>query len=180
MPTVTVQSTLKAALDMAHQTMESTMADVTDEIANRPAAGAANPIGSSYAHAVLVEDGVVHGLLQGQFPLMAGVWAGRTGVDKPMPMPGLLPGDIGEWYHSVHVDMAACRAYAQAVYAASSAFLDAADDATMARGVDMSMIGLPTMPVADVFAGLVIGHTNNLCGEISAIKGSHGLKGYPF
>src|SRR5260221_9297955 len=126
---VTIHGTLKAALDMAHRTLEGTIGDVTDEIVNKAAPGSANPLGTSYAHAVIAEDAIVHGLLQGQPPLLFGAWAGRTGVDKPMPLPGLAPGDIGEWYRTAHVDLAACRAYAQAVFAASGSFIDAADDA---------------------------------------------------
>jgi hypothetical protein len=180
MSSLTTQAVLKAAVQSAHHTLEATMADVTDEIANQPAPGSANPIGASYAHAVLVEDAVVHGMLQGQAPLMLTTWAGRTGVDKPMPMPGMVQGDIGEWYHTVHVDVTACRAYAQAVYAASEGFIGAADDATLARDIDLSMIGMGMMPLAVVFSLLVTGHLNNLCGEISAVKGAQGLKGYPF
>jgi hypothetical protein len=177
---VTPAAVLRGALEWAHQTTELTMADVTDEIANRPAPGKANPIGSSYAHAVLAEDAIVNGILQGQPPLSATTWAGKTGTDKPMPMPGQVQGDIGEWYHTVRVDLAACRAYAQAVYAQSAKFIETASDAVLSRPVDMSMAGLGTMSAADLFSLLVTGHINNLCGEISAIKGVHGLKGYPF
>jgi hypothetical protein len=31
-----------------------------------------------------------------------------------------------------------------------------------------------------MLANLVIGHLNNLTGEISALKGAQGLRGYPF
>src|SRR5947207_1291602 len=95
---------LRAELQAAHRILENTMADVTDGIANRPAPGNANPIGSSYAHVALAEDGIVNGMLQGQPPLLATTWAGKTGTDKPMPMPGMAEGDMGEWYHSVQVD----------------------------------------------------------------------------
>ena len=176
----TVQDTLRGALESAHQILERTMADVTDEIAARPGPGNANPIGSSYAHAVLAEDGIVNGMLRGQAPLFASAWAGRTGTDQAMPMPGGAQGDLGTWYRSVRVDVGACREYAQAVYASSADFIGSADDATLARAVDLSMIGMGTLPLSLVFAVLVIGHCNNLCGEISAIKGSHGLRGYPF
>jgi hypothetical protein len=171
---------LRAELQSAHRLLETTMADVTDEIANRPAPGNANPIGASYAHAVIAEDGIVNGMLRGQPPLILTTWAGRTGTDKIMPMPGVAKGDIGAWYHSVRVDLTACRAYAQAVYAQSEEFIGNADDATLGREIDLSMIGLGKLPLAVVFGLLVTGHLNNLCGEISAIKGVNGLRGYPF
>jgi hypothetical protein len=31
-----------------------------------------------------------------------------------------------------------------------------------------------------MFSIFVTGHLNNMCGEISAAKGTEGLKGYPF
>jgi len=160
--------------------LEATIGDTTNEIANRPAPGSANPIGSSYAHTILAEDAIVNGMLQGKPPLWATTWAGRTGTDKPMPMPGMVQGDIGEWYHTVKVDLPACREYAQAVYAQTADFIGNADEATLARGIDMSWAGMGTMPLAVMFSIFVIGHCDNLCGEISAIKGVHGLKGYPF
>ena len=60
----TPAAVLGSALQWAHQTAEGTMADVTDEIANRPAPGKANPIVSCYAHSVIAEDSVANGILQ--------------------------------------------------------------------------------------------------------------------
>lgn len=176
----TVKSTLLGALRSAHFLLEATMADVTDDIANRPAAGTANPIGSAYAHAVLAEDRAVQEMLQGQPPLFSSTWSGRTGTDRPTPFPDSPEGSMGEWYRSVKVDVAGCRAYAEAVYAASEAFLAGADDAVLNRSMDMSFVGMGILPLATVFAVTVVGHLNNLTGEISAVKGMNGLKGYPF
>ncbi len=179
-PVPTVALVLRGALEAAHQTLEATMSDVTDEIANRPAPRNANPLGSCYAHAVLAEDGIVNGLLRGQAPLFASSWAGRTGTDKPMPMPGMVEGDIGEWYKTVTVDLTACREYAKALYAASEEFIGSAGEDTLGRTVDMSFAGLGQLPLPVMFSIFVTGHLNNLCGEISALKGALGLKGYPF
>ena len=179
-PGLSTAQVLRGALDAAHQILDATMADVDDALANRPTPGQANPIGASYAHTLLMEDAEVNGLLQGQPPLWASSWAGRTGTDRPMPFPGLVEGDLGEWYRTVWVDLGACREYAQAVYAASAEFIGTADDATLARAIDMSFAGMGTLPLALMFSIFVTGHVNNLCGEISAIKGTFGLKGYPF
>ena len=177
---LTVAQLLRGTLEVAHQTLEATMSDVTDDVANRPAPGDANPVGSCYAHAVLAEDGIVNGMLKGRAPLFASSWAGRTGTDRPMPMPGLVEGDMGEWYKSVKVDLAACREYARAVYAESEAFISSADEDTLGRTVDMSFAGMGQLPLPVMFSIFVTGHLNNLCGEISALKGAAGLKGYPF
>jgi DinB superfamily len=171
------QRILQAALTPAHDVLEATMADIDDELANRPAPGVANPIGSSYAHAALTEDAILNGWLQGKQPLWSSAWTGRTGTDGPMPWEGLVPGDIGEWYHSVRIDLAACRAYAKVVYAQSEAFLAASDDAMLAREVRTPA---GAMPLAVAFVTLVVAHCNQLAGEISAIKGAFGLRGYPF
>jgi DinB superfamily len=179
-PALTVADLLRAALGAAHETLEGTMSDVTDEIANRPAPGSSNSAGSSYAHALLAEDGVVNGILRGQNPLLVSSWAGRTGTDRPMPMPGMVEGDMGEWYREVKVDLAACREYAKAVYAATEEFLDSADEETLNRTIDMSFVGLGQLPLPVMFSIFVTGHLNNMCGEISAAKGTQGLKGYPF
>ncbi|MDQ6877492.1 MAG: hypothetical protein M3082_07295, partial [Candidatus Dormibacteraeota bacterium] len=108
-------------------------------------------------------------------------WADRTGIDKPMPMPGGAGGgDLGEWYRTVKVDLVPCRQYAQAVWASAAEFINGADETVLAKDVDMNFVGAGNMSVAVVFSVFVTGHLNNLCGEISAIKGANGLKGYPF
>ena len=63
---------------------------------------------------------------------------------------------------------------------ASIEFLTTADDAALARPIDMSFVGQGSVPVSGVLSTFVIGHLNNLCGEIAAIKGVFGLRGYPF
>ncbi len=173
----TAKSVLLHALRSAQNVLESTVADVDDDLANTPAPGTANPVGAAYAHAVLSEDRIVNAWLRGMTPLFAADWAGRTGTDKPMPQRGIVEGDLGEWYRSVKVDMAALREYAKAVYASAERFLVGADDETLAREVDSPR---GKMPLADMFSMFVTGHINNLTGEISAIKGALGRKGYPF
>ena len=171
-----LKSIVKGAMDFAHtQVLEGTMADVDDELANRQPAGNANSIGSSYAHTVLSEDYIVNAMLRGGTPLSDGEWAGRTGTDKPQPWGS--GEDLGEWYHSVRVDLAAARQYAQAVYAKSAEFIDSLDDEGLMKEVDV--FGM-RMSVAMVIEAFVTGHASSLAGEISAIKGTFGRKGYPF
>jgi DinB superfamily len=172
-----LQANLRAALDSAHHILEGTMAGVTDEVANKPAPGRANPVGSCYAHAVIAEDAIVNGMLAGRAPLIMTTFAGRAGVDKPMPMPGMVEGDLGEWYHTAKVDVGACRDYAKAVAASAAEYISGADDATLNRVVD-SPFG--KYPLSVFFQIFVIGHLNSLAGEISAGKGAQGLQGYPF
>ncbi len=177
---ITVNQALAGALQAAQQTLDATMANVDDTLANRPAPGNANPIGSCYVHVFVAEDGVLNGLLLGKQPRFASDFAGRTGANQPMPMPGMVEGDIGAWYKTSKIDIADAREYAKAVNADALRFISEADDETLSRMIDMSFVGAGQMPLAAVFAVFVIGHINNLCGEISAIKGVLGQKGYPF
>ncbi len=174
-PALPLVSTLKSALEFAHQVLEGTMADIDDELANRQPQGNANSVGSCYAHTVLSEDYIVNGMLRGGSPLSDGEWSGRTGVDKPQPWTG--GEDLGKWYHSVRVDLAAARQYAQAVYARSAEFIDSLDDESLMKEIEP--FGM-RMTLAMAIEGFVTGHCNNLAGEISAIKGTFGKKGYPF
>lgn len=122
---------------------------------------------------------MVNAMIRRQDPLFATVWAGRTGTDKAMPFPGLVEGDVGDWYKTVKVDLAICREYAEAVHTLSERFIGAADDARVNESVDMSPY-MAILPFAAAFSIFVVGHVNNHAGEISAMKGVHGFKGYPF
>lgn len=175
-PALRIQEILAASLDFAHrQILEGTIEGVNGELANRAPGGSANPIGTTYAHVVLSEDFIVNGMLRAGEPLSETSWAGRTGVDRPMPWSSVEA--LAEWYRSAQVDLPGCRAYAEAVHEASTAFLSEAADQTLAREVDM--FGMK-MPAATAFEIFVIGHANSIAGEISALKGMAGLKGYPF
>jgi hypothetical protein len=164
----------------AHEWVEQTMADVTSEQAQWPPPGVANPLGATYAHLVAAEDGVVNGLLKRSAPLAVGAWAGKTGISQPMPMPGPQWEHYPAWTRSVQVDLPALRKYAQVVYAATDAYLASLKPEDLSRAVDFSDIGLGSQPLTWVLNRLVLGHIDNCCGEISALKGLQGAKGYPF
>jgi hypothetical protein len=91
-----VAAVLASAVKHAHWLLDATFADVDDELANRPAPGQANPLGTAYAHVAHAEDAVVNGLLQGREPLCASTPVLAACVDQPMPMPGMSEGDMGE------------------------------------------------------------------------------------
>jgi hypothetical protein len=170
-----LRATLKSALEFAHQLLEGTMADVDDDLANRQPQGRANSIGSCYAHVALSEDYIVNGMLRGGSPLSDGEWSGRIGVDKPQPWTN--GEDLGKWYHSVRIDLAAARQYAQVVYAKSTEFIDSLDDESLLKEVEP--FGM-RMTLAVAIEAFVTGHCSSLAGEISAIKGTFGKQGYPF
>ncbi len=174
---LSVQTVLLGELRSAHGVLEGTVADVDDVIANKPAPGRANPIGSAYAHAVISEDANASRWLTHRPPLCLADWSGRTGSDQPMPMRGMTQGELGEWYKAAKVAMPTLREYAKAVYATTEASIAALSDEALAAEVETP---LGKMPLALALSVFVTGHVNNLSGEISAVKGAFGLKGYPF
>ena len=176
----TTSEVLTTAVKQAHWLLNATFEGVDKELANRPAPGSANPLGTAYAHVALAEDAIVNGMLRGGQPAFAGTRAGRTGVDRTMPMPGMIEGDMGEWFRNSRVDPDKLRDYAAEVFAATEEFVAGLDVEGLSRMIDLSFAGLGEKSVADVITMLVIEHCDNLCGEISAIKGVFGAKGYPF
>ncbi len=167
-------------LKQANDYLEMTMADVTPEQAHWTPPGVANPLGASYAHVVMSQDMVVNGMLRGQAPLFVSTWAGRTGASEPMPMPGPEWTNYGPWTRSVQVDLPAMREYAQAVYAASDDYLASLTPEDLDRPMDLSSLGVGQVNLAWALHMLLIGHVNNIHGEISCLKGLQGAKGYPF
>lgn len=164
---------LRAQFAGAHSWLESTLAGVTDEVAAWQPQGRANPIGAHYVHHITAEDFFIHSLLQGGTPLMASSYAGRTGMSAPPPM-----GDWGAWAREVVVDMSAARQYAQAVYAATDSYLEALHDDDLAGVLDLTSIGLGSMPLGS-FLSTVLANCSNHSGEIACLKGLQGLQGYP-
>ena len=64
-------SLLRQQFQAAHQLLEATTADVTPEQAHWMPPGIANPLGATYAHVVLAEDNIVHGMFMQVAPLSA-------------------------------------------------------------------------------------------------------------
>jgi hypothetical protein len=174
-------SLLRQQFGMAHNVLESTMEGVTNEQAAWQPAGKAQSVAASYAHVVLSEDMLVNGLFSGQTSMFATDWAGKTGASELMPMPGAdWDTTYGAWTRNVKVDLAAMRRYANAVYARTDEYLASLTPADLDRSLDLSGLGMGQMSLGGALSMLALGHVNNLAGEISAIKGTQGLKGYPF
>ena len=104
---------------------------------------------------------------------MGTIHAGRTGfVTSPPPV------GWDSWAREEKVELATLRDYAQAVYAATDAYLATLTDDALSRPVDMSEVGMGEQPVAAVI-GLALLNGALHCGEISCLKGLQGLTGYP-
>jgi len=178
-----VISLLREQMKGLHELLEGTVADVTTEQAHWIPPGKALPIGATYAHVVVGEDGVVNGMLKGGAPLFAAAWAGKTGLSEPPPSfdpkkPGFP--DWSGWARKVKVDLPALRKYAQAVYAASDDFLASLRGKDLDRPVDLSALGLGKSTMLFVIHNGILGNGFTHCGEIACLKGLQGKKGYPF
>lgn len=160
---------LRFMFGQAHQYLEGTMMGVTDEVAQFEAGQASNILGQ-YAHIVTSEDWLINIKAGGSSPVMM-----RTNPGFQAPPP---PTGWNVWAREQTIDRAALHAYAQEVYAATDAFLAAADDSILTNPVDMSEVGFGTVPTMDVL-NLALLNAGAHCGEISTLKGLQGLQGYP-
>src|ERR1051326_7570944 len=96
-----------------------------------------------------------------------------------MPMPGPDWQQYAQWTRRVRVDLPAMHEYVQAVYATTTDYLSSLAPEDLEQVLDLSNVGIGQVTQAWVFSRLVIGHADNLCGEISCLKGLQGAQGYP-
>ncbi len=107
-------------------------------------------------------------------PLMAGPFAGKTGIPV---MPPEFPASWDNWARTTKFDLEQMRAYAKAVFAATEQYFASAPEAELDREVE-SPVG--KMPYSMLMTSIFGPHVANHCGEIAACKGFQGAKGYPF
>lgn len=159
---------------MANDWLEGTIEGMTIEQLQFQPQGKAHTAGAQYCHHVQGLDQIIHGIVQNSAPLMAGEFAGKIGTADPAPA-----GDWGDWARAAHVDIDVARAYARAVYDATDSYLAGLSDADLDTPIDLSMFGMGDQP-RSVMLNMILLDTALHTGEISAIKGLQGLKGYPF
>ena len=170
-----VNSLLKQQIEMAHGIVEGTAADLTQEMCDNIPGGKAHPIGATYAHIVMSEDFIVNMIIRGSTPLAMSSHAGKTGASEPPPMPG---GDTFAWANRVKVDMGQAREYAQAVYKNTLDYVDSLAPSELEREIDVP--GFGKNPLSYYVSIATIVHPSNHIGEVSAMKGILGARGYPF
>src|SRR6266542_1364151 len=173
---------IREGAQLGHWYLDGTMADVTPEQAHYAPPGRANPIGATFAHLVCSEDVIVNGMLRQQAPLSASTHTDSTGLSEPMPMPGSADWSeaYAAWARRVHIDLPALKAYGRAVYAATDAYLESLTDIDLDRELDLSAVGFGKQKLSWMLNFLVLNHIGTETGEISALKGIQGAKGYPF
>ena len=162
---------LRTQYQVSHGWLEATLGEVTAAQLSYQPPGNATSVAAQYAHIVTSEDFFVNAILRGGVPVMA---TANTGLSE-MPPPDT---NWGAWARRVQVDLAAARAYSQTVYAATGEYLSSIVDDDLGRPLDLTNVGLGPQTVGSLLTTLLI-NANNHCGEISAVKGLQGLKGYP-
>jgi hypothetical protein len=167
---------LREQMGLNRWLLDGTLEGVTTEQLHWQPAGAAHSVASTYAHLVLGEDFVVNSMIQGKAPLAATTWAGKTGVSEPPPQGSEGTADWSQWAKTMRVDLSALRQYAQAVAASTDEYLANLKPEDLERQLDTP---LGKMSVNGLFFAAVIGHLPGHTGEIAAVKGLQGLKGYP-
>ena len=165
---------MRSQIKASHDIVEGTAADLTDEQCHHKPGGKAHPIGATYVHLATSEDFIIN-MLRGQPPLMAGEWAGKVGASEPPPPFG---GDVFAWANSVKVDLGQAREYAKAVYQNTDDYVASLSDADLDREIDVPGFGKNPLAYYIGIAALI--HPANHVGEISALKGVQGARGYPF
>jgi hypothetical protein len=163
---------LRMQMDEAHKLLESTVGDLTGDQLHYLPEGRALPVGAAYAHVIFSEDILVQ-MLRGQEPLFE--TGTSTGASEPMP--NFMKGweDYAAWTKRVRFDLSRLREYAKAVYANTDAYLATLSDPDLDKPGPWGDNSL-----AYFISRAMVGHIDNLAGEISAAKGLQGLQGYPF
>lgn len=176
---MTALDLLKDQLKEAHELFENTAADIQSEHVQKDPGGKAFPLGATYAHLVFSEDVIVQGMMQGKAPLYETDFKDKTGASEPMPPMDEQWSESNEkWSKTVTINFPQAREYAKAVYAATDTYVNSLTDGDLEKEIDLGSWGKKT--VAQMLSGFVISHACSLAGELSALKGVQGAKGYPF
>lgn len=176
---ITALQLIKDQLKEAHEMFMGTVADINEKHLHNNPGGKALPLGSLYAHLLYSEDMIVQSIIQGKPPFYTSNWKGKTGASAPMPaMDDKWEVNHVMWSKKVQISLNQMNKYGKAVFSATEKYVDSLKGKDLERIVDLGNWGKKT--VASLLSGFVIGHTNSLTGEISAIKGINGAKGYPF
>ena len=158
---------LKRQIVGARRDLQGVMSDVTPEMAHWQPPGVANPIVDLFFHTVLGLDRLVLTRLQGKAPLID-EWAARLKIPTDFR-------HTPEAARALKTDTTALKDYGEAVFAAVDVYLAGLNEADLDRQVE-GFRG--PVPVGNQLSTLLIGHVFEHAGEISAIKGCQGAKGY--
>ncbi len=166
---------IQQQLQFAHQALEGTIADCDDKTLHVANPGATiSTAAAIYAHSVVCEDVVIHGL-QGKPPILQSQgWDQKLGGDIPVQAQM-----DAEWAKAFRIDLPLFREYAQAVYSEVDAFLSTLSDTDLDRKVATGTT-MGEQTIGFMLGPMLTTHAPMHTGEIAALKGVLGLKGLPF
>ena len=168
---------LREQIRGAHEYLDETMADVSPEQAQWIPPGRATPIGANYFHLVQTEDAIIQAL-RGREMLGATAWADKLGASEPQPAAPWEEKVYFDWSRRVQLDLPKLRQYAKAVYASTDEYLVGVQADDLDTLPDLSSIGMTPVMLGWVLTRYIAGHADNMCGEVSTLKGLQGARGY--
>jgi hypothetical protein len=165
---------LQCALGNAFGILDQVVADLDQEQADWMPPGVANPIGATYWHVISSTDAEVHDWVRGLLTLSesAGWYAKVVTASVPEEEE-----DPVAQMRAIRVDLPALHEYAQATAQAVQDWLASLTPEDLGREIDTP---LGEFSLGQMLELVVIWHINAHCGEIAALKGCQGLKGYPW
>lgn len=168
----TIQA-VKTAFAGAQRWYTGTVAGLTPEEANEVPPGVTHPIGELMAHVLHSIDGLVNMVCRGQ----QSIWE-RDGWGARLGVPMMMTHDSAA-ARAFRVDPAQLEGYAATVFTELQAYLDTLTPADLDGEVDFGP-GLGKMSLGGFLLNPLLGNTFAHTGEISALKGLRGERGYPF
>jgi hypothetical protein len=165
-----LQFSLKNAFDI----LGAVTADLTQEQADWAPPGTANSIGATYWHIITSTDQIVFGWGMGQAPL-----AEISGWQEKVLLASAPEGekDLAAIMRAARVDLPAMHDYSKAVAEAAKEWLATLRPDDLERKIETP---LGELNLAQMLATFVLWHIDVHCGEIAALKGCQGARGYPF
>ncbi|MCP4536142.1 MAG: DinB family protein [Chloroflexi bacterium] len=149
-------------------------ADLTQEQADWTPPGIANPIGGLYWHTLTGIDMVVHRWGLGKDPIFQTEgWQKKVVVSSALDQRKDHPPEMRE----TRVDLSALHEYGKVIAEVVQSWLVSLSSEDLERQIKTPVGELSLAQMIETF---VIWHINAHCGEISAIKGCQGAKGYLF
>ncbi|MFN2292203.1 MAG: DinB family protein [Anaerolineae bacterium] len=170
---------LSYSLENAVGILRQVTADLSQEQADWQPPGMANPVGALYWHTLTSADYVVHQWCMGLAPLSEREgWRERAlALAVPEPDHGAEDSEHLAYMRTLRVDLPALHEYAGALGEALRTWLASLGPEDLERTIQ-TPVG--ELNVAQLLETFVIWHINAHCGEISALKGCQGARGYPF
>ncbi len=158
----------------AYAWLEMTLEDISEEQANWLPPGTMNPIGAIYAHLMIGADTGLNCQLHGGMPVMATDFGGEVGLSELPP----FGQDWHVWASRVRINWDLLRGYGRAVRRSVEGSLDSLSEAELEVPVDMTTFGLGAWKGLDLYNLHGVNHVRIHGGEIAALKGVQGGRGW--